>query len=306
MKKYLLLLILGMIPFFMQAQMTADEKAEAEKDGEVTEDGQEEDNTVSLLYKVSRDDMQPFYVFGTIHLISEERFEFPEHYKEILARCDKLVLELDMDDPELQNTFMSLLTAKDGETLDKLLSEEDYQKASAFFEEKVKMDLQLFNGLKPFYLNNLLYPSMIEGEIKSYELYLTQLAQELGKEVEGLETVEFQVELFDNIPAKEQANMFMDLVNDFEKNQKMFADMVKLYQQKDPEALYKYMTNNMADYKKYQEILLDNRNEKWMQELSSFTQEGSTFFAVGAGHLGGEMGLLNLLKQEGFKLKAIE
>ena len=305
MNKYLLFVVLGMLPFFVQAQkMTADEKAYAEKNDQVITDGENE--AVSLLYRVRRDDAPPFYIFGTIHLISEEEFEFPENYKEIFGECEKLVLELDMDDPELQNSFMSHLSANDGETLDKLLSEEDYQTATAFFEEKVEMDLNLFKGLKPFYLNNLLYPSMIDGKMKSYEVYLTELAKEAGKEVEGLETVEFQVGLFDNIPAKEQAKMFMDVVNDFEKNKKIFADIVKFYNHKDPEVLYQYMIDNMADYKKYQEILLDNRNQDWMQKIESFTQEESCFFAVGAGHLGGKAGLLNLLKQAGFILEAIE
>lgn len=306
MKRYLWLVILGMLPFFMQAQKkTADEIEDAKQNGQV-EEGEEENKVTSLLYKVSRDDGQLFYVFGTIHLISEEQFEFPEKYKNIFNECEKLVLELDMDDPEIQTTLMSQLAAKDGETLDKLLGEEDFNKASQFFEEKLSMDLNLFKGLKPFYLNNLLYPTMIEGEIKSYELYLTQLAQETGKEVQGLETVEFQVGLFDNIPAKEQAKMFMDLINNFEKNKKMFADLVKYYRHNDPQVLYDFMIDNMEDYKKYKETLLDTRNEQWVQNLSAYTQEGSCFFAVGAGHLGGEMGLLNLLKQEGYRLEAIE
>ena len=305
MKKYLWLLVLGMLPFFAEAQqMTDDERADAEKDGEIVlEDGESE--VPSLLYRVSREDAQPFYLFGTIHLIGEEDFDFPNHYKEILAECEKLVLELDMDDPELQTTFMSHLTAKEGETLDKLLSKADYEKASIFFAEKVEMDLKLFNGLKPFYLNNLLYPAMINEGV-SYEVYLTNLAKEMGKEVEGLETVKDQIGFMDDISAKEQAKMFMDVVNDFEKSKEAFAGMVKFYKDKNPEVLYEYMVNNMESYKKYKENLLDARNENWVRKFNSFAEEGSCFFAVGAGHLGGEMGLLNLLKHEGYKLEAIE
>jgi uncharacterized protein len=302
MKKYLYLLFLGLLPFFALAQeMTADEKANAKNQ---VEDGENE--AVSLLYKVSRDGGQPSYLFGTIHIISEELFEFPERYKERLSECEKIVLELDMDDPEMQTSMQQLIVAKDGETLDKLLRQEDYKKASAFFEEKLSMDLSSLNNLKPFFISSLMYPAMVEGKIVSYELFLAELAQEFGKEVEGLETIDFQVKIFDEIPAKEQAKMLMNMVTDFEKNQKIFADMVKFYKHNDPEVLYDFMIRNLEDYKKYKETLLDNRNQDWLQKISTMSQEMPCFFAVGAGHLGGEMGLINLLKQEGFKLEAID
>ncbi|MEX0883326.1 MAG: TraB/GumN family protein, partial [Cyclobacteriaceae bacterium] len=66
------------------------------------------------------------------------------------------------------------------------------------------------------------------------------------------------------------------------------------------------MVSQSPEYREYQDILLDERNKNWMAPMQSMMRDGSMFFAVGAGHLGGETGLINLLKQKGYTLQRLD
>jgi uncharacterized protein YbaP (TraB family) len=132
-----------------------------------------------------------------------------------------------------------------------------------------------------------------------------ELAGKQQSEVIGLETVEEQMALFDSIPYKDQAKMIMDMINNLPAARKEFKDLVNLYKSEKINELYTMTTNSNFDLSGSEELLLQDRNKKWIARIKSEIAEKPTFFAVGAAHLGGESGVIALLRKAGYKARPV-
>jgi uncharacterized protein YbaP (TraB family) len=268
---------------------------------------QVDDNDVktSLLWKIEGNEIQASYIYGTIHIIGEEDFIWTDKLNEIVAEMEQIVLELDMDEPTLQAEYLKHVVFPDTNiTLQKIMKADQYQTLSTFFKENLKMDLKFLDKLKPFALMSMIYPTLLESDSKSYENEFLKIAKDSDKPVHGLETVKFQMSIFDQMSYEEQINMLMDLVENPKKNKGIFEQMVIAYTSQDVELLHQFMTENMAELKKYETDFLDNRNMDWIEKIREFAKQ-PTFFAVGAGHLGGERGVLQLLRENGFTVTLV-
>jgi uncharacterized protein YbaP (TraB family) len=230
-----------------------------------------------------------------------------ESVKNKLAESEQIALEIDMDDPQMTKKMMSLASYKDGKTIQNFMSDSDYSRLSIFFKDSLGMNLKMLERFKPVLLYSFILTKMLSCDIKSYEIEFVKEAQKQKKEVVGLETVEFQMEVFDKMSNEDLAKLLMDFVNDFSKSKNEFAEMVKNYKQQDTEKLLSDFKNNSSSvFNGYMADFLDKRNANWIDKISAISKEKSTFYAVGAGHLGGEKGVLNLLKLAGFTVKPIE
>jgi uncharacterized protein len=79
------------------------------------------------------------------------------------------------------------------------------------------------------------------------------------------------------------------------------------YKEQDVEKLLKDINESSnSGFNLNTKDFLDDRNKDWIGKIAAYSKEKSTFYGVGAGHLGGENGILNLLKLAGYKIKAIE
>jgi hypothetical protein len=97
----------------------------------------------------------------------------------------------------------------------------------------------------------------------------------------------------------------MDAVKETENGNAIYDQMIDLYKKQDIEALTKMISGQMVGIKGMQDELLDKRNQNWIPAIEQNIRQKSTFFAVGAGHLGGEKGVLKLLQQKGYTLKSL-
>lgn len=262
----------------------------------------------SLLFEISGNGLsKPSYLYGTIHMICAKDFVMKESIKNKLAESEQIALEIDMDDPQMTKKVMTLGSYKDGITIQNFMSDSDYSKLSMFFKDSLGMNLKMLERFKPVVLYSFIATKMLTCDIKSYEMEFVKEAQKQKKEVVGLETVEFQMDIFNKMTNEDLAKLLMDFVNDFSKSKNEFAEMVKNYKQQDTEKLLSNIKNNSSSvFNGYMEDFLDKRNADWIDKISAISKEKSTFYAVGAGHLGGEMGVLKLLKSAGFTVKAIE
>ncbi|MEM9932872.1 MAG: TraB/GumN family protein, partial [Bacteroidota bacterium] len=77
-----------------------------------------------------------------------------------------------------------------------------------------------------------------------------------------------------------------------------------LYKNEDVEGLYAYTEAYMENPEEI-EAMITNRNESWISRIGEIASDKSTFFGVGAGHLGGEKGLISLLKEAGYEVEAV-
>ena len=268
----------------------------------------------ALLWKVERDDMpQPSYLFGTIHMIPKEDFFLPTGLEEAFEKSSDVVFEIDLDDMSGIGSLMGMLTnllMKDGVTLSKLLTKEEYNEVAAYFEN-MGLPMVMLNKAKPMFLSMLaevnMDPSSMQSEdIVSYEMELYEKAQTAKKDVAGLETMKYQMSLFDSIPYKDQAMMLLDAVRGTSLESDLFESTVALYKSQNIEEMVKMISSSeTGEVSTYENVLLRNRNQNWIPVMSKMMSDGPVFFAVGAGHLAGQTGVITLLRKEGYKLSPV-
>jgi len=257
------------------------------------------DKTNALLWEISGNSLkQPSYLFGTIHMICKEDFTFSE--------LKQVYLELDMDDPKLQPVMMGLMQLPGNESLRNKLGENNFNKLDSFLKKQTNMNLAVFDRFKPMMVMSLLAQRILScAAMESYEMNFVKMASEQKKELLGLERVEDQVAVFDAIPDSLEIRSIMNMVNDFESQKKEFTRMSSLYKAQNLDSLYQLLVAS-PEMMGSQELLLDRRNRNWIPIMESAMKKSSTFFAVGAGHLAGSQGVLELLRKQGYKVKPIQ
>lgn len=265
-------------------------------------------NNNSLLWQVSGKDLkEPSYIFGTFHLMCKDDIKFSEQLKKSVAAADEIYMEMDLDDPTTMLSGLLYMNMKGGKKLKDLYTEAEYKKVESYFKDSLKMPMMMFQGVKPYFLVAMLYPKMMNCKTASgIEQELITIAGENKKEIKGLETMQFQASVFDSIPYEWQAKELLKNIDSFSVYKKEFDTMMLQYKNQELSAMEKLIAKSeFGSDKKYEEILLTNRNMNWVAQLKNIMNKQSVFVAVGAGHLVGEKGLLNLLKKEGYTVEPL-
>jgi len=264
-------------------------------------------NNHSLLWEITGKGLKsPSYLFGTIHAICPEDLIISELIKNKISNSDQMYLEIDMDDPSLMLNSIQGMTMKDGSTLKKLLSEEDYKIVNNYFKDSVGFDLGRMAKAKPILISAFLYGKMLGCKMPSaFDVSLMQEAKSQKKEIFGLETLQEQMEVLDKIPYKKQADMLVEMIKDFKKSSLELKKLLSDYKEQDLDKLYVDMQKSSDGIQDYQKDLLSVRNKKWIPIIEKQIKEKSTFFAFGAAHLAGKDGVIQLLRKKGFKVKPI-
>jgi uncharacterized protein len=261
----------------------------------------------ALLYEISGNGLEkPSYLYGTIHVICSNDFIWRESLSQKVKESEQIALELDMDDPKMMMKMLEMSNFKNGQTIKSIMSEADYAKLSKFFKDSLSLSLNMMNKLKPFSLLSVMTNQLMDCEIKSYEIEFVKVAKEQKKEVIGLETIEFQLNLFDKISNEDVVKMLLEMVDSYTTAKKDFAELISHYKNQEVDNLYNDMNKSSSGFKGYEKAFLDDRNQDWIPKIKKIASEKSTVFAVGAGHLGGENGVLSLLKKAGFVVKVVE
>ncbi len=261
----------------------------------------------SLLYEITGQNLtSPSYLFGTFHIMCADDYIMPEKVTNAFQKAEQVVLELDMDDPQMMIQMQQQMFMTDGQTLKTLLTPTDYQLVGNYFKDSLMMPFQMLEKVKPFALTSMLYPKILDCPLESFEMNFVKLSREQQKEILGLEGVTDQMNVFDKIPYKKQADDLVEAVQEMTDARADFRKMVATYKAADIDAIAEMVAEEAYGYAEYTDILLTNRNKNWIPKIADFAQEKSTFFAVGAGHLGGQAGVVNLLREAGYTVRPIK
>ena len=266
-----------------------------------------QDLAPTLLWKITngKDDSKPSYLYGTVHATCE--VELGGTVQEALQKTRQLYLEIKMDDPALQAKMMQGAMMKDGKTTSKLMSKDDAKLLSDFLQKEAGFALAMVDGLKPMLLSSMLLPKMLDCPMQSVEERLMSITKSQSEAIFGLESIEDQLSVFDAIPYEVQANEILKMAKDgMKESREDMKTLVSLYREQNIEGLYDF-TLNAGDQMMatYQDVLLNNRNQKWVPLIMKISSETPTFFAVGAAHLAGDQGVINLLRKEGLKVEPV-
>lgn len=270
----------------------------------------------ALLWKISKENMQePSYLFGTIHLIAAEDFYWPKGTLAAFDASEQVVFEIDMNKMQDMSSIMKVLDKMympGDTTLKMLLNEEKYDEIKSYFQSK-GLPIFFFDRIKPLFLSAMVGMDMSKGslserdDIKSYEMELQELASSSmnssgqAMDVVGLETIELQMSFIDKIPLDVQARMLYTAIQAELSGKNQLDRITQLYLNQNINAMVESIVESQ-EMGKYSSILLDQRNRSWIPIIDSLIQKKSSFIAVGAGHLAGKEGVINLLREQGYTL----
>lgn len=265
------------------------------------------ENIHSILWKISGNGLEkPSYLFGTIHLICNEDYFFNPIMKRAFDACEKLILEINLNDPATITEYQRGMMLPQGKQLkDFFLNVEEYQKFSEKLKKQTDIDVALFANLKPLILLSLIAQKSFECEnTSSYEMNLLELAKERAIAIEGLETSISQMKVFDDMKDDEIKRILMEGIDDMEKDNMLQQRMIEAYKNQNIDRLYELILSS-KEFQNQQDALIHQRNRNWVEKLPLIMKEKSCFIAVGAGHLAGDKGVLNLLREAGYMVTPI-
>jgi uncharacterized protein len=266
----------------------------------------------TLLWRISgRNLAKPSYLFGTIHLLCANDIDLSETLKKAINETDKVYLELDMDNLFEMMQAVQKMKMRNDTTLSDLLSDSDYKKVKAFFASKSSIiPFSILETYKPMLAASMIMQTSTECDnAVSMEQIIMQEAKENKKEIKGMETMAYQLSIFDSIPYEVQAKQLLAFISDNDtedKASKEYDEMASAYRNQDLSKLEALINKEEFGIGNFADLLLYNRNKNWVISMDKIFANNSAVIAVGAGHLPGEKGVINLLKKAGYKVEPME
>jgi len=265
-----------------------------------------------LLWKVSGKGLpHPSYLFGTHHLIPISFLDSVPGLYIAFNNCQKVVGELVMSNIDATAKIQQAAIMPNHIKMNDLLNDEEYMMVDNELKSVLKIGLKEVAMMNPTLILSLyeieIFKKLvgITDDVQS-DSYFQLVATEKGKKVIGLETAEQQISfLFGNSTLERQADILVETMQQKDSVIKEMYHLNKLYKTGKIEELVslgKKRANKTDLTEEEYAKLVDNRNIAWVSKIPTLMNESSCFIAVGAMHLGGENGLIKLLKKAGYKL----
>lgn len=264
----------------------------------------------SVLYEISGGGLAHHsYVFGTIHLRDKRVFEQVHDKKDSLwycfKHCDIIAGELKFDKKEIKEAAMDKVMMPEGVSLASLMSPGDYEKVKAYAKETLGWKAILVDRIKPLFTISLFTEAMEKADYKyPLDVYLQEQGEKKKKEIAGIETIDEQMQALSAMSLTDQAKDLVDFVNDPTDSRAEFEKMIGLYRERKLLDLYEVITiSGMSD--SVEAALLTDRNKLMAYRIETMMLRKPVFAAIGAAHLPGDKGVLELLRKKGYKIRAV-
>ncbi len=264
------------------------------------------------LWKVADRDTT-IYLFGTVHVLPKDVEWLDATVSQALAESDIIVTELPIDPASelaLQQLAMTLGRLPEGTTLRSLLTPEQteiYEAALAKLGLPEAAYAQ-FDPLKPWFagMTFSVLPLMQQGYSPDSGVEKVLIGKAGEKPRDALETPEFQLGLFDNLPQAAQIAFLMEAAASIDEVKSSLDRMVSEWLKGDADRLAAIMNEGMSD-PVLTEALLYSRNANWAEWIAErMKQPGTVFIAVGAGHLAGERSVQDMLAAKGIAVARVK
>lgn len=263
----------------------------------------------SLLWKVG-DGNKSVLLLGSIHYLRKENYPLNPAIMDAFAASKTLVLEIDLNRTSAE-TGRRLTSEKavyhDGTTLPQNVSDETYQLASKRAAE-LGLDMRLMNSVKPWFAALTLVVVKLQAlgldPSLGVDRYLATEAKRRGMPTAGLETLEFQMGLFDQLSKKDQELMLRETVDELDLLDKNIDEIVRSWTEGDGDRVAKLLLAGMLSYPDIHQKIIVDRNRRWLPQIEKLMQQQSgVMIVVGAAHLVGQDGLIEMLKAKGYNVE---
>ncbi|KZE76499.1 TraB/GumN family protein [Myroides marinus] len=255
----------------------------------------------SLLWEITGNGLhKPSYIVGTIHIMCKDDFVLTPKVQRIIDRVDNLTLEVNFTDPkeivEIQKSMNNQVS------LTRDLDEANRKELVELLINEYGLSNSEVDSISSLGLMNLMTNKELQCEVVSYDVELIMLGMKKGKNFGGLEHGKEQLELFNKAFSVKEIVRQLKLKDESTDN---LTSIIEAFKNEDMNKLYELGTDPQFMPMEVKSIMLDNRNKMWVEKMGRIMLIESTLFAVGSAHLGGEVGVIELLRKKGYDVTPV-
>lgn len=261
------------------------------------------------IWKLADDDTTIF-LFGTVHALPKDVEWFKGDIAEALAASDTILTEIKMDDSmaaEMQKLVMEKGLLPADQPLRGMMDEAQRATYDAAMT-KLGLPTNAFDRFEPWYAGMMMsmLPLIQQGYSPESGVEKVLMAHATDKNQQALETVDYQIAVFDTLPLDSQMTFLIDAADNIDEIKGLLDTMVAEWLEGDADDLAKLMNEGMTDPMLAQRLLYD-RNQHWATWMQQrMDHPGTLFVAVGAGHLAGQNSVQELLEKAGLEVSRVQ
>ena len=272
-------------------------------------------SNAQLVWKISGNGIKkPSYILGTHHGCPFTYCDSIPGLMKAFDKVDNIIGEINMIEfgemsPERMQKMQAMMMMPADTSLLSLFSTEEAAKVNEWLGKKMGASLEMLSVMKPMTImvtvqNNEMMQVIPEiATMTTIDKYMQTLGQQKGKRIGELETADYQMELLYGNSLEEQADALLEMI-DHGDSKGLLQQLTNAYKSQNLDTLWKVFQEQMTGYE--YDAIVKVRNLNWEKQMKELLPKQSTLFVVGAGHLPGESGMINLLREAGYKVKPVK
>ena len=258
---------------------------------------------------VARSSKATVYLAGSFHMLRASDYPLPAEFFRAYNDSRKIIFEVppgETESPEYMERFLSLATYNDGTTLKEHITTAAYAKAESFCKER-NYPLEQYQFFKPTFLVMTLTVSEMNkigaDPQKGIDNFFKDKAVQDGKATGSLETVDQQISLLTSMDEGLGSDQILEFIEELKQIEVMLGELLAVWRKGDEAKMEELYIKDLKLYPKLYQTLIVDRNNKWVRNIEVYLNgSGNTMVVVGAAHLVGADGLVNLLRKRGYKV----
>tara|TARA_B110000858_G_scaffold157616_1_gene180457 strand:- start:41614 stop:42441 length:828 start_codon:yes stop_codon:yes gene_type:complete len=252
------------------------------------------------------------YLGGTVHLLRPGDYPLPDEFEQAYQASSELYFEADigsMNDLAVQAQMLQRLTYSDDRALHTVLNDEAYTALSTY-TAAAGLPIAMLEKFKPGLLISTLQVLVFQGmgfTPQGVDAFFHARAVDDGKAEGELETVQEQIGFIEAMGEGNESEFILRSLEDLAETAELMEGMIGAWRSGDVEGLSELFVEDLkAEAPELYDSLLLQRNLKWIPQIDSMLLDADTeFVLVGAAHIVGENGLLDLLSQQGYEINQL-
>ncbi len=270
----------------------------------------QEKSNAHMVWKITSEEGKTGYLLGSVHMAKPELFPLDSIYYEVFDKADIIGFEVNLDSLliETQALLPKYGLYPTGESLKDHLSEETFKKLEDYMSS-FGVPIVTMLQMKPWIIASSF--SALELQKSGYSIegidqHFFNKAKDKNKKIIGLETTEFQMKIFAEMPEKEQIDFLEYSLENAKESVESIDEIMRFWEIGDAENLHQLMEGGMEEFSHevYEDIII-NRNKNWIPKIQQLMQDHTPLIIVGVGHLVGENSVNDLLTKEGYQVKQL-
>ena len=272
-------------------------------------------SNAQLVWKISGNGIKkPSYILGTHHGCPFTYCDSIPGLMKAFDKVDNIIGEINMIEfaemsPERMQKMQAMMMMPADTSLLSLFSTEEAAKVNEWLGKKMGASLEMLSVMKPMTIMvTVQNKEMMEvipeiATMTTIDKYMQTLGQRKGKTIGELETADYQMELLYGNSLEEQADALLEMI-DHGDSKGLLQQLTNAYKSQNLDTLWKVFQEQMTGYE--YDAIVKVRNLNWEKQMKELLPQQTTLFVVGAGHLPGESGMINLLREAGYKVKPVK